>query len=40
MIQVPFDFGCDPIKNGRFTGVQSSVVIDFCVFTRSEIQSM
>ena len=29
-LQVPFDFGYDPIKNGRFTGVRSSVVTDFC----------
>lgn len=40
MIQVPFDFGCDPIKNDRFTGVQSSVVIDFLRFYTSEMQSM
>ena len=28
-LQVPFDFGRDRIKNGRFAGFQSSVVTDF-----------
>ena len=29
-LQVPFDFGCDPIKNGHSAGFQSLVVTDFC----------
>ena len=29
-LQVPFDFGCDPIKNGHSAGFRSLVVTDFC----------